>query len=532
MSIRATPGVTDQGLQLLSGFPSGTPITIMYHRYYSEANLPNVGGNYECRVDSGASFIGLRTLHNAYRIRSEINGATASINWETEADQWNVHAISAGTGTGSNNCQAFIINALRGTTVKTQNSAAIGTADGFFLVGDGAGFISMPDYYSNFIIWTTRLTQAEIETQATSRDPVVQLGSVWDHIPCVGVQGSEPTSSMGKSWNNSGAAPMVIDNAFEPPGLPPYVPPPSTVYRKKSPIIFLSPYPGAAVDPPQPPPTNAPPGYPNLIYSATPEPQDVTPEGFRARAGLGLRFAEGSGRATYSLADIGGKRAYVCTAIQGTTGAQHGLVISAWDQGGVNGGPRQAWFRWKCYFHPSVDYNPYLQDGNGDWTIRDGAGGCKFAGPWGGRLPATSNDIQNDGWALTQWTYQSGNYIGIGQDLHAPRGGGGYATPVSWRDPDDNSLWYISDGGQENRGRWVQFETETEIETSAGGNGRFAHYIDGKKGIDTIVTYMAAVDWTSQVGVKGFYLRHFYGGSGRAPQTQPLYYADFEIWEP
>jgi hypothetical protein len=269
----------------------------------------------------------------------------------------------------------------------------------------------------------------------------------------------------------------------------------------------------------------APIGYPKLVWAGTPNSSDASYSAFMTRVGLVQKFAETAGAAKYDLATVGSARVLRMTAMQGTHGVNNGVMVKALDKGGVRGGPNKAWVRAKVYWDPNYDYNPYLRDSSGNWTIRDGAGGCKWIGPWGGDIPATADNITNPGWALTLWTGLSLNYITVGMDLNSPRNSSNYAMVSIYRDPQQN-LFVIDN----NRGRWVQLEWEVQIETAAGGTGNFKFYINGVKGVDMNVRYMNPTSWDPAVGVKGIYLRNWWGGGGTAPKTTPVYYKDLEIW--
>lgn len=277
---------------------------------------------------------------------------------------------------------------------------------------------------------------------------------------------------------------------------------------------------------PPTPELQPPDGYSTLVFAGTPTEADATFDDFLARTGLTRRWGDspdGNAPPRYGLATIDGRRALEIVARQGTRGANGGMLLPGMPRDGVVGGPRESFGRVKVYWDPAYDYNPRKQDADGNWTVRDGAGGCKFAGFWGGNMPATSNDADNDGWALTIWTGSSSNYITLGLDLDDPRRTDGYATTAKYETDD---IWRID----RNSGRWVQLEWEHIIEPTAGGEGRVRFWIDGKLGIDRAVRYFDPAQWADGVGLKGIYLRNFWGGAGRAPVDTPLYYADIEVW--
>lgn len=282
------------------------------------------------------------------------------------------------------------------------------------------------------------------------------------------------------------------------------------------------------VEMPNTPELQPPDGYPTLVFAGTPTDADETFDDFLARTGLTRRWgdsteADGDPPPRYGLATIDGRRAFEVVALQGTRGANAGLLLPGMPRDGVVGGPRESFGRVKAYWDPSFDYNPRKRDADGNWTVRDGAGGCKFAGFWGGNIPATSNKADNDGWALTIWTGSSSNYISLGLDLDHPRRDDGYATTAIYRTDD---TWRID----RNSGRWVQLEWEHIIEPTAGGEGRVRMWIDGELGIDRVVRYFDPTQWDAGAGLKGVYLRNFWGGAGRAPVDTPMYYADIEVW--
>jgi hypothetical protein len=267
--------------------------------------------------------------------------------------------------------------------------------------------------------------------------------------------------------------------------------------------------------------------FPKLLFAATPSKEDASFEDFLARTRLTRRWGDPTDGAAprYGIATIGKRRALELVARQGTRGASGGFLLPGMAPDGVAGGPRESFGRVKAYWDPNYDYNPRKQDATGAWTVREGAGGCKFAGFWGGDTPATGNAVDAAGWALTIWTGSSSNYVGLGLDLDFPRDDD-YANFAIYYGPDENS-WRID----KNSGRWVQLEWEHIIESTAGGgDGRVRMWIDGTLGLDEKVRYFDPAQWSADAGLKGFYLRNFWGGVGRAPVDTPMYYADIEIW--
>jgi len=282
----------------------------------------------------------------------------------------------------------------------------------------------------------------------------------------------------------------------------------------------------ACVEVPSTPEPQPPDGYSTLVFAGTPTDADSTFDDFLARTGLTRRWGDspdGNAPPYYGVTTIDGRRALEIVAHKGTRGANGGLLLPGMPHDGVVGGPRESFGRVKVWWDPASDYNPRKQDADGNWTVRDGAGGCKFAGFWGGDTPATSNDDKNAGWALTIWTGASSNYITLGLDLDDPRRSDGYATTAKYETDD---IWRID----RNSGRWVQLEWEHIIEPTAGGEGRVRFWIDGKLGIDKAVRYFDPAQWDAGAGLKGVYLRNFWGGAGRAAVDTPLYYADIEVW--
>ncbi|MFP2904712.1 hypothetical protein ACLESD_06575 [Pyxidicoccus sp. 3LFB2] len=278
-----------------------------------------------------------------------------------------------------------------------------------------------------------------------------------------------------------------------------------------------------------------PTGYPRLAYAASPLSSDTTFAGFLTRAGMSKRWGESEAQPEPEIVTVNGRRAIRIWAAPQTRGSNTGLLIQGFPNSGpsgVPGGPRNSIGRVKVLWPQGYSFYPVGPDGENHADY----GGIKAAGFWGGNTPATGDDFGNDGWALTIWTGKwastySNNYVALGQDLNWPRDGA-YASPAIWRDVATNELWKV----ENHQGEWVQLEWEHRIETTAGGLGTLRFWINGVKGIDKQVRYFSADDFSANnnqgalAGVKGIYLRNFWGGSGRAPQKTPVYYTDLEVW--
>jgi hypothetical protein len=280
-----------------------------------------------------------------------------------------------------------------------------------------------------------------------------------------------------------------------------------------------------------------PTGYPRLAYAASPLSSDTTFAGFLTRAGLTKKWGESEAQPEPEIVTVNGRRAIRIWAAPQTRGSNNGLFIHGFPNSGLSGvpgGPRNSIGRVKVLWPQGYSFYPVGPNGenHGDY------GGTKAAGFWGGNIPATGDDAGNDGWALTIWTGKwsstgSNNYVALGQDLNWPRDGA-YATPAIWRDVSTDALWKIDN----HQGEWVQLQWEHRIETTAGGLGTLRFWINGAKGIDKEVRYFSAEDFSANnnqgalAGVKGIYLRNFWGGSGRAPVKTPVYYTDLEVWTP
>ena len=250
-----------------------------------------------------------------------------------------------------------------------------------------------------------------------------------------------------------------------------------------------------------------------LIFSATPIATDATRDDFIARTGMSVKWGEVAGAADYAIEQIGGRWALKVIALQGTHGANCGLIFPGMPSTGVPGGPSKSISRVKIWWPVGYDFNP---------TDGVSGGGTKVAGPWGGGTPATSNQVGNDGFATTIWSGASFNYVGVGLDLNSPRGANDFAT-LAIADPQ----WRID----QNQGRWVQLEWENVIEASAGGFGTVRLWIDGVLEVDVAARYFDAGDWDPAAGVKGMYLRCWFGGAGVAQVDTPVYYTDLELYD-